>query len=326
MMNYARYLFLAGVLVFVLVALASHSAHSAFGQEIEVTLLGTGDPVPRVDRFGPSTLMEAGEQMLLFDAGRGAMQRIFQLGVSTADLDAIFLTHLHSDHLIGLVDLWLTGWVINGRDEPIRIYGPPGIRSLVGHLIQAFAFDIAIRTSEARRSPEGVRIDVVEIADGFEWQADGVVVRAFAVDHGPVTPAFGYRLDFGGRSVVLSGDTRYSESLIRSSEGVDLLIHEVVEAPEDFKARNPNLPRLAHHTQAADAGRVFKAVSPKLAVYSHLVLVDGFEAADLIPLTRKTYEGRVLVGEDLMTIIVGDSVVVRTMPQAVRQQDVPEVR
>lgn len=283
----------------------------ASGQEMKVTLLGTGDPTPRIERFGPSTLVEAGGQVLLFDAGRGVMQRLFQLGASTAEIDAIFLTHLHSDHVVGLVDLWLTGWVVDQRDKPLRVYGPVGTRRLVEHLRQAFAFDIDIRTAEAGRSPRGVRIDVVEIDEGLVWKHDGVAVRAFAVDHSPVEPAFGFRVDHQGRSVAFSGDTRYSESLIRNASGVDLLIHEVAEAPAAFKAANPGLPRLAHHTQAEDAGRVFAAVSPKLAVYSHLVLVRGFEAADLVPLTRRTYDGALLVGEDLMTFVVGDAVTVR---------------
>lgn len=286
-------------------------APPARGQEIKVTLLGTGDPTPRIDRFGPSTLVETDEVTVLFDAGRGAMQRLYQLGVSTADLEGIFLTHLHSDHVVGLVDLWLTGWVVNRREEPLMVYGPVGTRALVDHLRQAFAFDVEIRTAEARRSPEGIRIDVFEIEDGFVWEEDGVTVRAFTVDHRPIEPAFGFRLDSGGRAVALSGDTRYSESLIRHAAGVDLLIHEVAEAPEAFKTEHPDLPRLAHHTQAEGAGRVFAAVSPKLAVYSHLVLVRGFEASDLIPLTRRTYGGPVIVGEDLMSIAIGDTVSVR---------------
>lgn len=278
---------------------------------ITVTLLGTGDPTPRLDRFGPATLVRANGRTLLFDAGRGSMQRLHQLGVSTADLDAVFLTHLHSDHVVGLVDVWLTGWVVDRREAPLTVHGPVGTRAMVDHLRQAFDFDIGIRTAEAKRSPEGVRIRVVEIDEGLAWSADGVTVRAFPVDHHPVEPAFGFRVDHDGRAVALSGDTRYSESLIRNAAGVDVLVHEVAEAPEAFKQANPGLPRLAHHTQAAEAGRVFAAVKPKLAVYSHLVLAGGFPVADLLPLTRATYAGDVVVGEDLMTVEVGDTVRVR---------------
>ncbi len=311
-MNMLRYLLLV-------VGLLGAWGSPARGQEIEVTLLGTGDPTPRIDRyptpridrFGPSTLVETGGVAVLFDAGRGVMQRLYQLGVSTADLDGVFLTHLHSDHVVGLVDLWLTGWVVDRREEPLWVYGPVGTRALVEHLQGAFTLDVETRTAEAHRSRDGIGIEVVEIEDGFVWERDGVAVRAFAVDHRPVEPAFGFRVDSGGRGLALSGDTRYSESLIRHAAGVDLLIHEVAEAPEAFKAEHPDLPRLAHHTQAEDAGRVFAAVSPELAVYSHLVLVGGFEASDLVPLTRRTYDGPVIVGEDLMRIAIGDSVSVR---------------
>jgi ribonuclease Z len=284
----------------------------AIGQDIDVTLLGTGDPTPRIDRFGPSTLVEAGGQTLLFDAGRGAMQRLYQIGVSTDALDGIFLTHLHSDHLVGLVDLWLSGWVIDRRGRPLTVYGPKGTQALVDNLVRAFAYDIAIRTAEAGLSPSGATIRVVEIEPGHQWHDEGVSVLAFAVDHAPVAPAYGFRVDFGGRSVVLSGDTRYSEALIRQAQGADLLIHEVAEAPEAFKAANPDLPRLVHHTQAADAGRVFAAVAPKLAVYSHLVLAGGMTAEELVPLTRATYPGPLVVGEDLMRLTVGESVTVGT--------------
>lgn len=298
-------------LLMALCALLPAAAVARDAQHIEVTLLGTGDPMPRLDRFGPATLVRAGGRTVLFDAGRGAMQRLHQLGVSSGELDAIFLTHLHSDHVVGLVDLWLTGWVVDRREAPLTVYGPPGTRAMIDRLRQAFDFDIGIRTAEARLSPEGVRIEVVEIDDGYRWERDGVVVRTFAVDHRPVEPAFGFRIDHDGRAVALSGDTRYSESLVRNAAGVDLLVHEVAEAPEAFKRANPGLPRLAHHTQAADAGRVFAAVRPKLAVYSHLVLAGGFRPADLVPLTRTTYDGEVIVGEDLMTIDVGDTVRVR---------------
>ena len=275
-----------------------------------VTLLGTGDPTPRIDRFGPSTLVEAGDKALLFDIGRGAMQRLYQIGHSSAKLDAIFLTHLHSDHVVGLVDLWLTGWVIDRRKSPLRIYGPPGTAEMVEHLGAAFTFDIDIRTSEARLDPQGVRLEVVEMEDGFVWSEGDVTVRAFLVDHSPVEPAFGFRVDRDTHAVALSGDTRYSEALIRHARGVDLLLHEVAEASEERKAERPLLPRLAHHTQAADAGRVFTAVRPKLAVFTHLVLVDGFDPAGLIPLARSTWDGPLVVGEDLMTFRIGAEVAI----------------
>ncbi len=279
-------------------------------QEIRVTLLGTGTPSPRMDRFGPSTLVEAGDKTYLFDAGRGAIQRLEQIGVSYRELDGIFLTHLHSDHVVGLPDLWLTGWLMSARSTPLRVFGPEGTRALVEHLTQAFEYDTGIRISDDGRSPEGAELEVIELTDGYEWEEDGVTIRAFLVDHRPIEPAFGFRVDYEGNSVALSGDTRYSESLIRNATGVDVLIHEVADAPTEFLVANPDHVVLAHHTLTPDVGRVFTQVGPKLAVYSHYVLFSGFSLEDLITRTRTTYGGPLVLGEDLMTFDIGAQVTV----------------
>jgi len=279
-------------------------------QEIEVTLLGTGFPVPTLDQFGPSTLIEAGDQILVVDTGRGAMQRLFQLGVSYADIDAIFLTHLHSDHVVGLPDLWLTGWLISGRDRPLALFGPEGTAEFVENLRKAYSFDIEIRISDDLMAREGSRLQVTEIRDGYIYERDGVSVKAFDVDHRPVSPALGYRIEYGGRSVLLSGDTRYSENLISNAEDLDLLIHEVSGATEEYlQIISPGDRRaFEHHTTAEQAGKIFAQTRPKLAAYSHVVLWPGYERSRLIRDTRQTYEGPLVVGFDLMRFLVGDEV------------------
>ena len=134
--------------------------------EIRVTLLGTGTPVPAMNRFGPSILVQAGGQTFLFDAGRGAMQRLAQLRVRWQDIDALFLTHLHSDHVVGFPDLWLTGWLVgSGRDRPLHVWGPRGTEKMMSHLEQAFDFDIRIRLY-GRAAPEGVVILAEDMNEG----------------------------------------------------------------------------------------------------------------------------------------------------------------
>jgi ribonuclease Z len=286
----------------------------AQGQEIKVTLLGTGCPPPVMNRFGPSTLVEAGGQKFVFDAGRGALQRLTQLQVRWQDVQGVFLTHLHSDHVVGFPDLWLTGWLVGaGRNVPLQVWGPRGTRKMMSHLEQAYEFDIRMRLYDDRAAPDGIVILAEDISEGVVYDKGGVKITAFEVDHTPVKPAFGYRIDYAGHSVVLSGDTRVSENLIRYAQGVDVLVHEVA-APETFQRAGSAPERaksvIAHHTTAEQAGEVFARTKPKLAVYSHIVLPTATEQ-DLIPPTRKTYAGPLELGEDLMVIAVGEKIEVR---------------
>jgi ribonuclease Z len=314
------------VLLFAMIAAVAHGAHghgprqaatqslrsaSAQATGINVTLLGTGYPAPRMDRFGPSILVEAGKEKLLFDCGRGAAQRLTQIPIPFAEVTALFLTHLHSDHVVGIPDVWLTGW-IHGRKLPLRVWGPAGTKDMMSHLEQAFAFDIHIRRDVDERLPgQGVQVEAKDIAEGVVYEKDGVKVTAFFVDHAPIKPALGYRVDFAGHSVVLSGDTRYSENLIRFAQGSDVLIHEVID-PETFRGPADFTPEqvgyvIAHHTTPEQAGTVFSRVKPKLAVYSHIVPAV---APNLAAQTRKTYSGPLEVGEDLMRIEIGEQILV----------------
>ena len=200
-------------------------ASAGWGQAIKVTLLGTGTPRPMIERFGASILVQAGKENLLFDAGRGCTIRLWQLGVPLKDVNRLFLTHLHSDHTVGIPDLWLTGWIFD-RAEPLEVWGPKGTGQMMAGLRQAYAYDVKVR-SNFGNSRVGAEIRAHDIHEGVVYEANGVKVTAFLVDHGNVKPAFGYRVDYGGHSVVLSGDTRPSENLVKHAQGVDVLVHEV---------------------------------------------------------------------------------------------------
>jgi len=278
-------------------------------ESLKVTLLGTGTPAPVMDRFGPSTLVEAGGEKFLIDAGRGAMQRLFQLNIRF--VENIFLTHLHSDHVVGLPDLWLTGWVL-GRAVPMRVWGPIGTNKMVSHLEKAFEFDIGIRTHYPK---EGATVLADDFNEGVVYDKKGVKITVFEVDHGWVKPAFGCRIDCAGRSVVLSGDTSSSENLIRYAQGADVLILNLV-VPEAFRAHSTfhssaQIEKIIPlHTTPEQSAEIFTRVKPKLAVYSHISPPTA-TAKDIFPPTRKTYSGPLEVGEDLMTIEVGEDVEVR---------------
>jgi len=284
------------------------------GQQMRVTLLGTGCPPAVLNRFGPSTLVEAGDQKFLFDAGRGALQRLVQLNVPWQAVQGVFLTHLHSDHVVGFPDLWLTGWLIApGRDVPLQVFGPRGTADMMSHLQQAYKYDIGVRIENDRVTPDGVMLRVDEIREGVVYERSGVRVTAFEVDHAPVTPAFGYRIDHAGHSVVLSGDTRVSERLIRYAQGVDLLVHEVF-VPETLQRTGVSSERaksiIDYHTTAEQAGNVFTRTKPKLAVYSHICMPTATDQELLVP-TRRTYTGPLEIGEDLLAIDVGERIEVR---------------
>ena len=276
-----------------------------------VTLLGTGAPPPLLDRFGPSTLVEAGREKFIFDAGRGAMQRLYQLGIPCADITGVFLTHHHSDHVVGFVDLWLTGWIGRPwgmRKTPLRVWGPDGTKQMMEHLPKAFHVDIRVRSHHY--PPEGVKLEADGINEGMVYDRNGVRIFAFEVDHGGEDlPAFGYRINYRGHSAVLSGDTTFNENLIRHAAGTDLLVHEITAAAGAAAENKEQLKRIgSNHTTPDQAGIVFSRVQPKLAVYNHLLLFGGAKAEDLIPATRANYAGPLVVGEDLMAIDIGNTV------------------
>lgn len=296
-----------------LAALSIGAPHLLAAQtpDFRVTLLGTGTPKPSMERFGPSILVEAGPTKFVFDAGRGATQRLAQIGVGFAEITGVFLTHLHSDHVVGLPDLWLTGWLVGRRTNPLRLWGPAGTHDLAVHLQAAFGFDQQIRIADDKAPASGSGLQGIEVSEGPVFDSAGVKVTAFAVDHGPVRPALGYRIDYRGHSVVLSGDTRLSPNLIAHAQDVDLLVHEVAAAtPADYAANALSRSVLAHHTTPIEAAEVFSRTRPKLAVYSHIVLRPGMPDGDLLPQTRAGYAGPLILGEDLMRFTVGDSVTV----------------
>jgi len=286
---------------------------AADAPDFKVTLLGTGSPAPVMKRFGPGTLVQVGGQNLIFDAGRGVTQRLMQSGLKLGQVQALFLTHLHSDHVIGIPDLWLTGWLqaaYGQRKSPFKVYGPEGTRNLMAGLEQAYDWDIKTRLADQKLPPDGVKVQVTEVEEGVVYDNSGVKVTAFVVDHGDlIKPAFGYRIDYGGRSIVISGDTRFSENLIKHATGVDLLIHQVAAAHEDLLKIPVFKVIMEHHTSPEEAGVVFSRAKPKLAVYYHFVLlgtpkIPALREQDVIEHTRKTYSGPLRIGEDLTAFVI----------------------
>jgi len=265
--------------------------------------------------MGPSTLVVVNGQRLLFDAGRGATIRLWQMGVRIGSLDATFLTHFHSDHTVGLPDVWLIGWIgtpYGSRITPFRLVGPIGTKTLMENLEKAYQADIDIRHKDEGEPLEGIRTEVTEFkGPGVVWSKDGVTVTAVENDHGAlIKPSFGFKVAFDGRSVVISGDTRPTPSIVEAARGADLLIHEVAAAREPLLSIPFFRAVIDHHTTPADAGRIFSEARPKLAVYTHIVMLSNKDNPeptidDIVQETRKTYGGPLLVGTDLMSFDIG---------------------
>lgn len=294
-----------GIAFGLLHATASARNGQGGGAAFKVTLLGTGTPTPSAERFGACILVEAGTRKLLFDAGRGCVIRLEQVHIPWRELTDVFLTHLHADHTFALPDVFLMGWIL-GRTASFDVHGPAGTREMFTAMVHALDVDIASRVVNGREPPKQ---SVTEIAPGVVYQRDGIKVTAFDVDH-TVKPAFGYRIDFNGRSAVLSGDTKYSENLIRNAHGVDVLVHEVVFGSPGLTPQQQFVMNNGH-TVPEKAAQVFNTVKPRLALYTHVLLLGSASDDDVMSATRKLYPGRVEMGTDLTEINIGSGIDVR---------------
>lgn len=269
-----------------------------------VITLGTGTPVPNPERAGASTAVVIGRRVFLFDAGPGVMRRVAAAGLPIDGVTAAFIPHLHSDHTLGLPDLIFTTWTM-GRTAPMKLIGPPGLKRMVDLIGAAWAEDTLARVQGLERGrPGGYRVDVRETMGGVVFDSGGVKVTAIPVPHANWAHAFAYRIDGGGRSILLSGDTRYSEELARASANVDVLIHEVY--PETRMAPEPRpggevWPQYLRdaHTSDVELGRLAAVAQPKLLVLSHVLFSGASEDELIAGIRRGGFTGRVVFAKDL---------------------------
>jgi len=270
-------------------------------------LLGTGAPPPNPKRRGPSTLVTlGGSTHFLVDAGSGVGVQMVQAGLRPYDWPPVFITHHHSDHSIDLGHLLITRWIV-GQNTPFEVYGPAGTRRQMDKLLDYLHWDIEVRRGHMiDREPPAVR--VTEIEEGKILDRDGMQISAFLVEHDPVKPAFGYRFDGDGRSLVISGDTRPCENLMKWSHGVDVLIHECCEMARTSWTPGCGWPTVeekirdlaSYHTQPDEIGRVAEGARPKRLVMTHLM--PGSEPGELKGAAEKYFRGPVVVGDDLLEV------------------------
>lgn len=271
----------------------------------KIVMLGTGTPIPDPDRQGPSLVIVVDSTPYFFDAGTGvvrraaAAQRAGVAGLRMPQLQHLFITHLHSDHTLGLADLLFTPW-IQGRTAPLEVFGPPGTTRMVTSTLSAFDEDIHERiASSAGPSAIGWKANVHEIAEGVVYKDSLVTVRAFAVPHSAWKYAFGYRIDTPDRSIVISGDTRPSAAIAAACNGCDVLIHEVYS--DSGFANVPPARQKYHaqaHTSATQLGTIATSAKPKLLILTHILFFGASEDRVLAEV-RSTFKGSVVLPRDL---------------------------
>ena len=276
---------------------------SVYADNLEVTILGSGTPVPSIERFGPSTLIEYKNKKYLFDVGRGATIRLNQIGINPSEIDHLFLTHLHSDHITGFADLWLTGWIWQRKNE-LGVYGPEGVENFISHTQKAFSSDIAFRSKQTGLSPEGLKLNVMPVQQGVIYKDKDVKITAIKVDHGSVENAYGYRFDTNKHSVLLSGDTTFSNNLIHHGKDVDLLIHELAVIDPKLIEHNDKLRKISdYHTSLQQAKKVIDYIQPERTIFNHLLII-GVEPQKLNQEIHSLFKGQAELAYDLMKIVL----------------------
>lgn len=276
---------------------------------IEVTLLGTGSPMVDPNRAGPSTLVRAGDQTFLVDCGRGVLMRAAAIGVGAANISALLLTHLHSDHITDLADVITTRWVTTFTQTPLLVVGPPGTAAVVNATLAALAPDISYRIAHHADITEPPSVEVKEVTEGVVWGRDGVHVSVAPTDHRPAEPTIAFRVEFGGSSVVLAGDSVPCHSLDALAAGADALVHTVIR--KDFielVAQQRLRDILDYHSSVQEAAQTAARAGVGTLILTHYVppLAPGQED-DWRALAATAFDGRIELGNDLHRVEVNSA-------------------
>jgi ribonuclease BN (tRNA processing enzyme) len=274
----------------------------------QVVMLGTGNPRPDPDRSGPSVAVVVNDTPYIVDFGPGVVRRAaaaFRKGVAgltMPKLKTAFVTHLHSDHTVGYPDLIFTPWVL-GREEPLEVYGPAGLRAMTEHILAAYGEDIDIRTNGLEHGNRtGYKVNAHEIKPGVIYRDENVTVKAFLVHHGSWREAYGYRFETPDKVIVISGDCAPSQSVAENCDGCDLLLHEVYTqagydgSKEDWRKYITNF-----HTSTKELSALATKAKPKLLVLYHQMFFGGATDTEegLLKEMRQFYGGSVVSAHDL---------------------------
>ena len=280
----------------------------ASGKKTTIVFLGTGNPAPNPDVMGPSVAIIVNGTPYLVDAGVGVVRRAAAAtragvkGLEMPKLAIVFLTHLHSDHTLGLPDLINTPWIMH-RTAPLEVYGPTGTVAMTNHIVQAWSADNDIRINGLEHgNATGNRVNAHDVAPGVVYRDSNVTVTAFLVKHGSWAEALGYRFDTPDRSIVLSGDTAPAESVSEKCNGCDVLIHEVYSQHGYDDCPDAWRDYITHfHTSTKELAAIATAARPKLLILDHQMFFGGKEDTEpeMLREIRAKYKGKVISAHDL---------------------------
>ena len=273
---------------------------------MELTLLGTGCPKVDFKRFGPSNLIQTKKTKILVDCGSGVTQRLDQIKISSADIDALFLTHLHSDHVIDFYQLIISSWH-SYRIKPWKIYGPRGTKKFVSKIMDAWKEERDLRIKyESRASAIAFKIIVQEFKTHGKIKINDLNVEYFEVDHKPVKYAYGFNFLNKNKKLTISGDTRPCENLMRYAQQADVLLHEVFIDGEFKQTTKMRTKKTLHnvrsyHTPSSIVGKVALITKCKKLVLTHLVPTK-FNEDNLKRTVKKDFGKNPVIGKDLLKI------------------------
>ena len=269
---------------------------------VNVTFLGTGTPRPDINKLGPSILLKYKEHEILFDVGRGTTLRLDQINNNYTKIHNIYISHMHYDHIVGLADFWLTSNLWQ-KNKNTNVYGPEGIKEFCKELKKSYAKDLDYRYKKNGIS----ELNCINHKDIKKYD-NTLSIKTFENDHGHIENSYGFKIKFGNKKIVYSGDTTYSKNVVENSKNADILIHEIMSVSEKIFDKNKRLRAVARtHTNINQLVRILNKARPKLTILNHALLF-GVKEKYVLSEIKKGYDGNVIFANDLMSIDLGNEI------------------
>ena len=285
---------------FILIILCSNVSANEL---LNITFLGTGNPRPNIDKLGPSVLIKVKNEEIMLDVGRGATLRLTQIGNNYSQIDNIYISHLHFDHIIGIPDFWLTSNLWQKKTDT-NIFGPIGIKKFCDGVRKSFSKDIEYRYSGNNYS----KIICSNYSEKKVIKNNFLTVISFENDHGHIDYSHGFKVLYKNKSIVYSGDTTYSKEVVKNAKNCDILIHEIIAATKKIHDNNKKLRGvISTHTNISQLIKVLNEANPKLTILNHALLF-GVSEEYVLNEVKKSYDGNVIFSKDLMSVDLGEEI------------------